>query len=193
MPRPPPLFSGPPVGFDQPFEMLDACHARMERSLALLERLGVHLEAHLAGSGVDAQAREAATDVLRYFDIAAPLHHEDEERHVFPRLRDAGQAAMAARLRGEHQVMEREWAALRPDLVAVQAGTLAPGALAEARARWRAFATLYRDHLAAEEALAFPVARAGLPEQVAATMGAEMAGRRGVSPPRPDPAAGSVA
>src|SRR5688572_25382640 len=65
------LHTGPSVGFDQPFEMLAACHARMDRSLDLLGRLGRHLH----DQGCDAQARSAATDVLRYFDIAAPLHH----------------------------------------------------------------------------------------------------------------------
>lgn len=178
------LSAGPAAGFDQPFEMLEACHARMERSLALLERLGEHLEVCLAaGPGVDAQAREAAADVLRYFDVAAPLHHEDEERHVFIRLRDAGHAAMATRLRVEHQIMEREWAALRPDLVAVQDGSLAPRDLEAARARWRTYAALYRGHLAAEEKLAFPVARDGLPPDAAHAMGQEMAHRRGVPHP----------
>ncbi|RZJ07918.1 MAG: hemerythrin domain-containing protein, partial [Rubrivivax sp.] len=33
------LHAGPAVGFDQPFEMLAACHDRVRRSLDLLERL----------------------------------------------------------------------------------------------------------------------------------------------------------
>lgn len=173
------LHAGPAAGFDQPFELLEACHARMERSLALLERLGEHL----ATQGVDAQAREAAADLLRYFDVAAPQHHEDEERHVLPRLRDAGLAAMAARLRGEHQVMEREWAALRPGLAAVVAATLEGDALVAARAHWAAYAALYRGHLAAEEQHAFPRARQGLLPEEARAMGAEMAHRRGAPPP----------
>lgn len=177
------LSSGPSAGFDQPFEMLNACHARMERSLVLLDRLGEHLQQQMLRSGVDAQACEAAADVLRYFDIAAPLHHEDEERHVFPRLRDAGQAAMAARLRVEHEIMEREWAALRPDLVAVRDGTWAPEALPDARARWRTFAALYRGHLAAEESRAFPAARQGMAVEASRAMGEEMARRRGVVRP----------
>ena len=70
----------PGAGYEAPFEMLDACHERVERMLRLLHKLRAHLQA----SGWDAQATEAARDVLRYFNEAAPRHHEDEERHVFP-------------------------------------------------------------------------------------------------------------
>lgn len=176
-----PLHRSPAAGFDQPFELLAACHERMERTLSLLERLGVHVAQH----GCDAQARSAAADVLRYFDIAAPLHHQDEEMHVLPRLREQGQAAMAARLRAEHQVMEHEWARLRPDLLAVQAGTLAPEAVDAARAQASAFATLYRGHLGAEDAHAFPAARQALTPQQARHMGEDMARRRGATCPPP--------
>ncbi|KQP37243.1 hemerythrin domain-containing protein [Pseudorhodoferax sp. Leaf274] len=170
------LHAGPSVGFDQPFEMLAACHARMDRSLDLLERLGHHLHAH----GCDAHAASAAADVLRYFDIAAPLHHQDEEQHVLPLLRAQGQAGLAARLRADHQVMEHDWARLRPDLLAVVDGSLGGSALPPAVARWTQFAALYRRHLAAEEARAFPAASAGLTPAQQNTMGREMAKRRGM-------------
>lgn len=60
--------------------MLEACHERVQRTLGLLGRL----REHVRKQGVDNDARQAARDVLRYFDIAAPLHHQDEELHVFP-------------------------------------------------------------------------------------------------------------
>lgn len=179
------LHAGPSAGFDQPFEMLAACHARMERSLDLLERLGRHLH----DKGCDAQARSAAADVLRYFDIAAPLHHQDEELHVLPQLRAQGQAGLAARLRADHQVMEHDWARLRPDLLAVADGRLDGRTLAAAVARWTQFAALYRRHLAAEEAQVFPAASAALTPAQQQAMGAEMAARRGApagpTPPTP--------
>lgn len=174
------LHSGPSAGFDQPFEMLQACHARMERSLDLMERLGRHLQAH----GCDAQARSAAADVLRYFDVAAPLHHQDEELHMLPQLRAQGQAGLAARLRADHQVMEHDWGRLRPSLLAVRDGMPDTAALPAAVARWTQFAALYRRHLAAEEAHAFPVARRCLSAQQLQAMGEEMAARRGATPPR---------
>ena len=50
--------------------------------LALLDKLRSHMRA----SGADEEARQAARDVMRYFDKAAPQHHRDEELHVFPML-----------------------------------------------------------------------------------------------------------
>lgn len=174
-----PLHSGPSAGFDQPFEMLDACHARVERTLALLERIGQHLAEH----SCDDKARSAAADVLRYFDIAAPLHHQDEELHVLPRLRALGKAGVAARVRADHQVMEHDWARMRPGLQAVADGSFELAALPAAREHWDLFAALYRRHLAAEEALAFPLARAGLTPEEQEAMGQEMARRRGAPYP----------
>jgi len=40
------LLATPAVGFEQPFEMLAACHERVNRMLALLERLREHLPGH---------------------------------------------------------------------------------------------------------------------------------------------------
>ena len=54
-----PGFDSPGVGFEQPFEMLQACHERVQRSLDLLGRL----EEHIDRKGHDAQSRSAATDV----------------------------------------------------------------------------------------------------------------------------------
>ena len=92
----------PGAGFDEPFAMLDACHDRVRRSLDLLERL----RAYLQDKGCDDSARQAARDVLRYFDIAAPLHHEDEELHVFPPLLAQGGderlAALVRQLQRDH-------------------------------------------------------------------------------------------
>jgi hemerythrin-like domain-containing protein len=164
------LHAGPAVGFEQPFEMLVACHDRVRRSLDLLLRL----QAHVARHGADGQAQDAARDVLRYFDLAGPKHHEDEERHVLPRLRAAGQAALADRLAADHAEMTRQWAALRPPLQALAAGEAAALEVAACQA----YAALYDDHMAAEEALAFPEAAAGLPREAEAAMGAEMAARR---------------
>lgn len=170
MPPSPLLHDGPAVGFDQPFEMLLACHDRVQRSLALLLRL----QAHLAEHGADGPARDAARDVLRYFDLAGPKHHEDEETHVLPRLSAAGQADLADRLAAEHAEMARQWAALRLSLQAVTVGSL--GTLDEAACR--DYERLYTAHMAVEEAQAFPVAAQGVAVPALVAMGAEMAARR---------------
>lgn len=164
------LHAGPAVGFDQPFEMLAACHDRVRRSLDLLQRL----QAHVLAQGLDAQARDAAADVLRYFDLAAPAHHEDEERHVLPRLEAAGLAALAQRLRTEHAEMTRQWGQLRLPLQAWVSG--APAVLAEAELM--AYVTLYEAHLATEDGTAFPTACRLADDVAQRLMGEEMAARR---------------
>lgn len=166
------LHRSPAAGFDQPWEMLAACHERVERMLVLLARLRAHLET----AGADTQAQQAARDVMRYFDVAAPHHHEDEERHVFPRLRAHGQAALAERLHADHEAMAPAWAALRAQLADIAEGR-PPQVDAGV---WTGFAALYRRHLDDENTLAFPAAAAATDAAAARAMGAEMAARRGV-------------
>jgi hemerythrin-like domain-containing protein len=165
-------FSSPAAGFDEPFAMLHACHQRVERSLLLLERLAAHVVQH----GADAQARDAARDVLRYFDIAAPQHHEDEERHVLPALRAQGQGVLADRIATDHVAMSAAWQALRPWLLAVQQGVaaLAPPDLPR-------FAAHYREHIALEEGSVLAPVQAALDDAGQRAMGREMAQRRGVA------------
>lgn len=178
------LHAGPAVGFEQPFEMLEACHERVQRSLGLLERL---IE-HVAAQGHDAKSRSAAYDVLRYFDLAAPHHHEDEERHVFPRLLAQGDSALAQavqRLRDEHRRMGELWARLRPVLQA-WSGDAAGGPVPESfRADAQAFGALYAGHIPLEERLVFPAARASLEPGALQAMGAEMRARRGAAATMP--------
>jgi hemerythrin-like domain-containing protein len=164
------LHAGPSVGFDQPFEMLAACHERVRRSLDLLQRL----HTHVAQQGVDAQARDAARDVMRYFDVAGPAHHEDEERHVLPRLRDAGQSALAERLQADHAEMTRLWGQLRVGLAAWASG----GDAALDATVLQRYVDLYADHLAVEDEQAFVVARQRADAADCAAMGQEMAARR---------------
>ncbi|MGV3571167.1 MAG: hemerythrin domain-containing protein [Ramlibacter sp.] len=172
----------PSPTFAQPFDMLTACHDRLQRTLALLERLRAHLPQH----GADEQAQQAARDVMRYFDVASPQHHHDEELHVFPPLLangDARQAALVARLLQDHRAMDAAWAPARAVLADIAAGTLdvlSP----TAQAALDAFASLHADHLKAEEDTAYPTVHALLDAAAVAAMGAEMAARRGVRIPQ---------
>ena len=173
------LTPSPAAGFEAPFAMLEACHERIERTLGLLQRL----RAHVAQHGADDQARQAARDVLRYFDQAAPQHHLDEERHVLPALEasgDAAQVALASRLRDDHRRMEAGWAVARSilsDLAEGRLTNLAPSqdqALAD-------FEALHADHLAAEEQVAFPAATASLDTAALERMSRDMRVRRGAA------------
>ena len=172
-----PGFNTPAVGFEQPFAMLEACHERVQRTLGLLARL----REHVRNKGVDDDARQAARDVLRYFDIAAPLHHEDEERHVFPLLRAQGAPgvqALVQQLQHDHVGMTADWAAARQGLQAVADGCVKPFSAADETA-FDQFAARYADHIAAEEGTAYPAAIALLAPSALADMGREMAARRG--------------
>ena len=173
------LHATPSAGFDEPFEMLLACHQRVERMLVLLERLA----RHLAAQGADADAQQAAADVMRYFDLAGPAHHLDEERHLFPALLATGDATLQGLVQGlqqDHLAMTVVWQAVRADLAAVQAGKL-PHALAAGR--WAGFADHYRRHVALEESLAYPAAQPLLDDAGRQAMGREMATRRGAHLP----------
>ena len=172
-----PGFSAPAVGFEQPFAMLEACHERVQRTLALLARLRAHVRQH----GADTDARQAARDVLRYFDIAAPLHHEDEELHVFPLLRAQASSdvqTLVQRLQQDHLAMTADWAAARVPLLALAESAVAPFTPGDEAALDR-FSQRYADHIAAEEGTAYPTALALLGPATLVAMGQEMAARRG--------------
>lgn len=163
----------PGSSYQEPFELLAACHERVERSLSLLERLCTHLDT----VGPDAMARDAARDVLRYFDIAAPLHHQDEELHVFPALAaDPVLASVCVCLQAQHREIEAQWQPLRALLQALD-----PAELASLSRAAEAFARLHEEHLRSENALIFPAARVLLGEAEGQAMGVEMAARRGLT------------
>lgn len=168
----------PAAGFEQPFEMLQACHQRVNRMLALLARLREHLPAH----GADVQAQQAARDVMRYFDQAAPEHHRDEELHVFPALLAQGDPATVAvvtRLQQDHLQMESRWADARQLLAAIAAAelnSLGP----EQDCALDAFAGLYGGHIDAEEQIAYPAAAVLLEGAPLAAMSRDMMARRGL-------------
>jgi len=168
----------PGPGFEEPFEMLHACHERVERMLALLAKLRTHLRNH----GADDQARQAARDVMRYFDHAAPQHHRDEELHVFPALIGLGDgdlAQLVARLQGEHQQMELRWASARSALDAVESGSR-PQLDAADEIALDAFAALYVGHIRAEEEVAYPNAANAMDRARVELMSRDMMARRGV-------------
>ena len=172
------LVPTPAAGFEQPFEMLEACHERVQRMLTLLGRLREHLRGH----GADVQAQQAARDVMRYFDLAAPQHHRDEELHVFPPLLAQGEprvVGVVQRLQQDHVQMEARWQAAREVLARIADGSL--GALrAEDDAALDAFAGLYDAHIRAEEEIAYPAAQALIDPETLAQAGEEMMRRRGV-------------
>lgn len=157
---------------ERPLELLYACHERVRRFTGLTERL----VAHTAARGADAEAREAAESVLRYFEQALPLHHADEEADVFPALRalhDAALSAAIAALEDEHVALDAQWQRVAPWLRQLAAGAAAP-----APAGIADFSAAYARHIEAEEGEVF-VAIERLPEAVVHAVAARMRARRG--------------
>lgn len=176
-----PGFSSPAVGFEQPFEMLHACHDRVRRSLALLEKLVAHLDSQ----GHDAASRSAAQDVLRYFDLAAPLHHEDEEVNIFPVLlaqADGGMHPHIHTLQEDHRKMAALWAQVRLSLVDWKAPASAGPVDAAARQAIAAFVALYASHLRTEEEIVYPAARGQMDSDQITQAGQQMQARRRAAP-----------
>lgn len=173
------LFHSQAADFDHPIEILDGCHERIRHHCALIEKIAAHVER----SGADAEAREAAFRVVRFFEGAAANHHRDEEEDLFPALHHFAPDLNAARdlmhrLRVDHVRLAVLWADMRARLIAMRQGD-ASGLDAATAA---AFSTAYDRHIVLEEAELLPLARRCLDAQTVARLGRRMAYRRGVSP-----------
>jgi hemerythrin-like domain-containing protein len=133
-------------------------------------------------NGADEQVRQAARDVMRYFDKAAPQHHRDEELHVFPvllGLQDVALVQLVARLQQDHLRMQSAWTLARSLLEEVESGQRSRFNEAD-DAILDTLCGLYADHLKAEDAVAFPRASAAIEPDRLQAMSRDMMARRGV-------------
>ena len=162
--------------FDDPLEMLHACHGKILRQCDTLRKLAPHL----ASNGCDQQAQQAAQGILRYFDTAGKFHHQDEEEDVFPALRAADPdksqlESLLGRLLQEHIGMLAAWDALRPTLLQLSQGIQVPLAPAQTED----FIGRYTRHIAFEESELLPLAAKLLDARQQMNIGKHMAERRG--------------
>jgi pyridoxamine 5'-phosphate oxidase len=165
--------------FDQPVAVLKHCHGRIRKQLATLDKLLAHLPLH----GADEQARQAAANVLKYFDKAAHLHHDDEEQDLIPMLRAVAQGEDAATLQAlapvilqDHKDMDAVWQDLHEQLSAIADGS---GTQLSSSTVQR-FSQRYLSHMEREESTMAPMAlRLFSPEQMA-QLGQAMQRRRGI-------------
>lgn len=155
-------------------DMLLACHERIRSFTGLAQRLAA------ATDPSDDEVRDLAARIRRYFAEALPLHVQDEEELIVPRLAgtsaevDAALAAMASehaaheagcdRLVALCRVLER-WPEQLPEVA---------GKLAEIASE---LGTAFAAHLAAEERVIFP-ALARLPADERAAIAAAIQARR---------------
>ena len=137
-------------------DKLDGVHRKM---MLMLERLDSLVD-HLDNEGVDAQSRASAQAIRDFFAKTTRDHHAEAETLVFPPLVRQGDQEMVhqvQRLQQDHGWLEEDRRELEPQLQAVAHGysgydltTLRYGA--------GVFSTLYREHIALEEAMVFPEA-----------------------------------
>ena len=174
--------------FDQPIAVLKHCHGRIRKQLATLEKLLAHLPEH----GADEQARQAAAAVLKYFDKAAHLHHDDEEQDLIPMLRAVARGEDAATLQAlapvilqDHKDMDAMWQDLHEQLAMIADGSAAMLSSSTVQR----FVQRYQGHMEREETTMAPMAlRLFSPEQMA-QLGQAMQRRRGIDKNPAPPAA----
>jgi len=173
----------PAHSFSDPTGLLSDCHRRIEMFLASLDAVGKIIDRPL-----NDEARRALESALRYFREAAPKHTSDEEESLFPRLRQVHdieiQSALAKldSLEQDH----RGAAPLHAEIEELGQRCLSAGSLSrsESEAFRKAVATLlamYRQHIAVEDGLVFPLAARLLSKTDKAGIANEMAARRKVS------------
>ncbi|WP_249384093.1 hemerythrin domain-containing protein [Chitinivorax sp. B] len=163
---------------DEPLAMLAACHGRVRAFCNTLLRLADYLPEH----GADQQAQQAARNILRYFDVAAPKHHADEEQDLFPALmyaladRDDPDAAALrttiASLLAEHVELHGLWLQLRTPLIQIATGKSAVLPMATT------FASRYQAHADQEEAEVFQAAELLLDAEMIEQISGAMTTRR---------------
>ena len=175
-----PGFRSPAVGCDEPFEMLIACHERVQRMLDLLDRARMHA----LTKGCDANLNSAFTDVMRYFDLAAPQHHLDEELHVFPIVLAKGiqsQKEIVRVLIQDHETMAHLWQNVRSILSEViQTPRDFPVFSQQDNDLMDDFRNAYAKHISNEELSIYPASIQFMSIHDIASMSEEMKVRRGV-------------
>ncbi|HXD74457.1 MAG TPA: hemerythrin domain-containing protein [Vicinamibacterales bacterium] len=176
------LHIGQPVdhSFDEPLGLLSDCHRRIEHFLTVLRTY-----ASLPSHSLTREQKLEIQDALAYFENAAPRHTADEERSLFPRLRqsdhpDARKALeVLERLERDHEIADLHHRAIdelwRRRLALEE---LPPQEMQELRDRLGVLQAIYREHITAEDNEVFPTAARVLSRSELLEVGMEMAGRR---------------
>jgi hemerythrin-like domain-containing protein len=157
-----------------------ACHQRIRQFSHAARRLG---DPSISPSA----AAEACRAVHRYFTVALPLHHEDEDRSLLPRLVAAGPSSDVSRaleaMRVEHAAIDRvlgEAVALWEAILADEAVWIAERSrVARAGARLE---ELFDAHLLLEETFVFPALDALLTPEDKEAIVSEIRARRAHAP-----------
>jgi hemerythrin-like domain-containing protein len=177
----------PPAAFEpldhkllsRPLDFLLAEHYRLRAALTQLD--------WLARGSMDDGRRKLAKALLRYFVEDYALHVADEEADFFPLLRQrcAGDAAFVASLdtlAGQHGNDAARLAAVVAGLRHLAQARQRDDGLSDFAPGARGYTEALRQHIARENALLMPVARARLRSADLRRLAQRFATRRGISP-----------
>lgn len=162
--------------FDDPLEFIARDHFRQRQVCADMRRIG--------GQGFvtfpEAQA------IAIFLEGVMPLHHQDEELDLFPRLRkriegssETGIEEVIDRLNADHRHSEEEAAKILGVMKSVERTQRLPIDAALAQTMTDYAASEHR-HLAVENAIVLTIARRALTRRDRAAMSRSMKRRRGI-------------
>ncbi len=152
--------SGTPLflQLNDPFAMFAYCHQRIRKQCANLEALAQDFTRH----HVDDTARKRASMIVRFFDVDAFEHHEDEDLVFFPKLLElninaaekSDLVALLDILSKDHKILSAAWDRLRDALLKI----------VEGKSDWASvdvitFVALHQHHMHSEDSSVFPFAR----------------------------------
>lgn len=164
------------ASFAEPITMLMACHDKVKRFCQTLSALPTHI----AEYGLSKSDKQALAQIYRYFNQAAPLHHQDEDDDFFPLLLQyCPEAAQdVAFLQAQHHQLHEAWQALDKALTPLIGDEAEPLAAQEIDpSRILRFVGLYAQHLSREEPWLVQAENA-IPASELAAIGSRMALRR---------------
>ena len=157
----------PTTGALPVLDRLDATHEQMRYWLGELQSLVNHME----DRGWDTWARDHARSVIDFFSHTARQHHIDVDRQVCPLITGRGDASIEAgvdRLRQDQGWLEENWREVLAQLQPVAEG-FGGYDIDMLRHASDVYAALLLEHLALEQELVFPAARASADTQLRAT------------------------
>jgi hemerythrin-like domain-containing protein len=169
--------------FGSPLGLLSDCHRRIETFLGVLNRLARDGD----GRELSEEERTALSNALAYFRTSAPNHTADEEISLFPRLR-ALDHPMAKDSLDKLTALESDHVLAAADhslvdllgLRLLEKRALSSEDRRSLREALGRLSRLYARHIVVEDTELFPLAGRVLPVEELASIGREMAERRGV-------------
>lgn len=156
--------------------MLLACHGRVRDFCRQLDAL----PAYLNQRGLDTAAHNSIAAIIRYFDIAGPAHHQDEEDELFPIMLEVLPYSVTRleQLHQEHLHLQQTWLQIRQNLLSLTEGH----PVLPSEPDIQAFTAQYHAHAELEENWLFPTVAGLLSAEQLRAAGERMAQRRRIVP-----------